>query len=255
MRKYLFALIAVIALQSCRTQKDVLYFQNIDQVDLNVNNNNAINEYKFQPGDELMINISVENEELIKPFIINSSTTTRGGSGANSTATSLTAYTINEEGYINFPVVGKIKLLGLTRSQAIDVIAQNLKAYLRDPVVNVKLNNFRVIVLGDSGGKVVDVRDENTNLLEVLAESGDLKKTSKVEDILLVRTINGQRQKYSINLKDANLFNEPYFYVKQNDIIYVKPSRASTYSFNSTPFSAISTVLSLGLTIYALFIK
>lgn len=253
MRKLVFLLFTIVLLQSCRTQRDVLYFQNIDQVNLNQAELPAINEYKLQAGDDLSINVSVDDKDLLAPFTLNLSSPTSGGNSSNSQG--ITAYTIDNEGNINFPQIGKIHLLGKTRSEAIEILTNQFSRYLKNPVVNLKVNNFRVVVLGDSGGKVIDVKNENANILEVLAQSGDLQKTSDIDNLLLIRTTDNQRTKYTVNLKDANLFNEPYFYVKQNDIIYIKPSKASTLSFNNTPFAAISTILSLGVTIYALFIK
>ncbi|MRJ07514.1 hypothetical protein EDL99_01250 [Ornithobacterium rhinotracheale] len=253
MKKIAYFLLALVLLQSCRTQRDVLYFQNIDQVNLNQGDLPSINEYKLQAGDDLSINVSVDDKELLAPFTLNLSSPTSGGNTSN--LQGITTYTIDNEGNINFPQIGKIHLLGKTRTEAIAELTAQFSRYLKNPVVNLKVNNFRVVVLGDSGGKVVNVKNENANILEVLAESGDLKKTSDIDNLLLVRTIDNERTKYTVNLKDANLFNEPYFYVKQNDIIYIKPSKASTLSFNNTPFAAISTILSLGVTIYALFIK
>uniref|UniRef100_UPI0039A4C070 polysaccharide biosynthesis/export family protein n=1 Tax=Ornithobacterium rhinotracheale TaxID=28251 RepID=UPI0039A4C070 len=252
MKKIVYFLLAALLLHSCRTQRDVLYFQNIDQVDLNQGDLANINDYKLQAGDDLSINVSVDDKELLAPFTLNLSSPTVN-SGNNTQG--ITTYTIDSEGNINFPQIGKIHLLGKTRTEAIAELTAQFSRYLKNPVVNLKVNNFRVVVLGDSGGRVVNIKNENANILEVLAESGDLKKTSDIDNLLLVRTENNKRTKYTVNLKDANLFNEPYFYVKQNDIIYIKPSKASTLSFNNTPFAAISTILSLGVTIYALFIK
>ncbi|AFL97067.1 polysaccharide biosynthesis/export family protein [Ornithobacterium rhinotracheale] len=255
MKKIAYLLLTLLVLQSCRTQRDVLYFQNIDQVNLNKANLSGINEYKLEVGDDISINVSVEDKELLAPFTLNliapSGTSNPGGGGSQN----LTTFVIDEAGDINFPQIGKIHLAGKTRMEAIQELTTQFSKYLKNPIVNLTINNFRVVVLGDSGGKVVNVKNQNTNILEVLAESGDLKKTSDIDNLLLVRTENNKRQKYTVNLKDANLFNEPYFYVKQNDLIYIKPSKASTLSFNNTPFAAISTVLSLGVTIYALFIK
>ncbi|MBV7440779.1 polysaccharide biosynthesis/export family protein [Weeksellaceae bacterium TAE3-ERU29] len=252
MRKIIYIFLTLFFLQSCRTQKDVLYFQNIDEIDINKANLSNINDYKFQPGDELLVNISVENEELVKPFKVNSAF---GEGSNNSNLISLITYTIDKNGFIRFPQLGKIKISGLTRDEAIELLSSKISSYLKNPIINIKLNNFRVTVLGDSGGKVIDVQNENTNILEILAKSGDLKKSSDIDNLLLIRTQNNERIKYTVNLKDADIFNEPYYYVKQNDIIYIKPSKVSTFTFNNTPFAAVSTVLSLGVTIYALFIR
>ena len=252
MNKLLYSILILFVLQSCRTQKDVLYFQNIDDVNLNEKNLTNINEYKFQPGDDLIINISVDNPELLTPFKLNRNSDQRAGSGGSS---SLTSYTLDENGYIDFPQLGKIKLAGMTREEAIDFLTQKTSLYLKEPIVNIKLSNFRVTVLGDGKGNVIDVKDENTNILEVLAKSQIIQRSSDIDNILLIRKENNERVKYTVNLKDANLFNEPYYFVRQNDIIYVKPSKISTFSFNNAPFAAVSTVLSLGVTIYALFIR
>ena len=252
MNKLVYFILVLFVLQSCRTQKDVLYFQNIDKVNISENNLVDINEYKFQPGDDLTINVSVENEELLKPFQIYITSPQKEGSSTN---TSIVSYLIDKNGDVNFPQLGKVKLAGLTRQESIDLLTQKISLYLKNPIVNVKLNNFRVTVLGDTGGDVINVKNENTNILEVIAESKMIQKSSDIDNILLIRKESNERIKYIVNLKDANLFNEPYYYVKQNDIIYIKPNKISTFTFNNTPFAAVSTILSLGVTIYALFIR
>ncbi len=136
-------------------------------------------------------------------------------------------YLVDGAGLINMPLVGKIPVVGLTTQEVRDTIADRLSKYLRNPIVNVRLANFRFSVLGEvNKAGTYSVPYEQVNVLEAVGQAGDLTKYGNRENLLLIRQSNGQRTYARINLHDRNLFQSPYFYLEQNDIIYVEPLKA-----------------------------
>ena len=252
MKKLLFILpvfMYVVTFTSCVMTKQVAYFQNMDSVDLS--GIKSMPEIRIKPNDELVILISSLNPEAARPFNM-TMTSTGGNTMSTNSAASKTMYSyiVDKEGNINFPVVGKINILGLTRPQAEEKIAEVIKPYFaadENPIVKVRYSGFKVTVIGEvSGSRVLTVDNERLSIIEALAQCGDLSVYGKRPNILLVRE-NAEVEKTTVrfNLNDANLFNSPYYYLQQNDIIYVEPHKArarsadvSSYTF-WTPIASV----------------
>lgn len=136
-------------------------------------------------------------------------------------------YLVDGSGLINLPLVGKVPVVGLTTQEVRDTLAIRLQQYLRNPIVNVRLSNFRFSVLGEvNKAGTYTMQYEQVNVLEALGQAGDLTKYGNRENLLIVRQSNGQRTYGRINLHQRDLFQSPYFYLEQNDIIYVEPLKA-----------------------------
>lgn len=136
-------------------------------------------------------------------------------------------YLVDGNGLINMPLVGKIPVVGLSTQEVRDTIASRLSQYLRNPIVNVRLSNFRFSVLGEvNKAGTYSVPYEQVNVLEAIGQAGDLTKYGNRENLLLIRQSNGIRTYARLNLHDRNLFQSPYFYLEQNDIVYVEPLKA-----------------------------
>lgn len=136
-------------------------------------------------------------------------------------------YLVDDQGYIEFPVLGRIKIAGLTREEANNKLTADLEEYLQDPIVKVRYLNFRVTVIGEVGSpSVITAFDDNMNVLEALGQVGDLTLYGKREDVLVIREENGIRTMARLNLNDSKVFESPYFYLHQNDVIYVEPDKA-----------------------------
>ena len=196
----------------------------------------AINNYSpltIQTGDVLGISIHSLNSDADIPF--------NGGGGGNisSAAGSVTggsinstqggggaSYTVDQKGEIHLPQIPAIKVIGLTTSEAQLAVHNNLTNLLKEPVVNVRVVNFKISILGDVGHPgVFPVSGERINLLEALSSAGDLTITAK-RNILLVREVDGERKFINIDMTSSNLFSSPYYYLKNNDIIYVDAGNA-----------------------------
>lgn len=184
---------------------------------------------KIMPKDQLTITVITTDPQASAPFNL-SVTNTVGTSGQlSSGGGSLQGYLVDNTGYINFPVIGKIHVAGLTKGQCEDLILSKLKPYLSEqekPVVTVRMASYRVTVLGEVGHpSVVPVSTEKMSVLEAIAQAGDLTIYGQRNNVMLIREdATGEKHVYRLNLNDANLFNSPYYYLQQNDIIYVQPN-------------------------------
>ena len=199
-------------------------------------------ELKLREADRLDIQILSETPQLAAPFnaALNLSET-------GATAERTVRYTIDNKGNIEFPVLGTLHLEGLTVAQTKELIAEKIreKGYIKDPVVNVVLENFSVTVIGNIGNSELVVDSPSINLLQVIARSGGVTNTSKIKDLMVIRTENGERVAYSVNLQSKDLFESPVFYLQQNDVVYMKPRVAGLSSEGQTVMTFVGTTLTL----------
>ncbi len=250
MKKLIVALglcIMTMVFSGCVMTKQVAYFQNIDSV--SISDTKALPTIKIKPNDELVIMVSSVTPEAAEPFNMNMGG--RWTSISNSVASrGMWSYIVDHDGNINFPVIGKVNVVGLTRPECEEKITKEILPYFANeerPVVKVRYNSFKVTIIGEVGAaKVINVDNERINIIEALAQSGDLSIYGKRPNILLVREdANGTKHTARFNLNDAKIFNSPYYFLEQNDIIYVEPQKAkarsadvSSYTF-WTPISSI----------------
>ena len=256
MKKLLIALCvfsSAILFSGCMSTKYVSYFQNMDSVDISANK--TLSEVHIKPNDELTILVSSVNSLAAEPFNMNISSGSYTSSIGSTASNSLYSYIVDKEGNINFPVVGKLNVLGLTRPEIEQFITSKIKPYFAEsetPVVKVRLSSFHVTVIGEvNGSKTISVSNERISIVEALAQCGDLTIYGNRPNILLVREdAQGHKTKARFNLNDANLFNSPYYYLEQNDIVYVEPNKTKARnsdigSSTSIWISATSIVLSV----------
>jgi len=218
-------------------------------------------ELRVQPDDQLAISINSKNEELIMPFnnnlLIGTGNTNGGMAQVNSTA-GITYFQVNKEGMIHFPILGDLKVEGMTHNQIEKLIEDKLitENYVKDPSVSVKLMSFKVTVLGEvSRPGVQRLTGERLTILEALGMAGDLLPSGRRENIIVLRDENGVRTPYVVNLTDARgVLASPCYYLQQNDVVYVQPnsaikvkgSAATAYlSTTGTLVSILASILSL----------
>ena len=189
----------------------------------------------IQPDDVLSITVTCSTPELAAPFNLFS----EGATGLK--------YLVDREGNIEFPVLGTIKVWGATLSQIKNGITAGIRAngFIKDPIVSVTLDNFSVSVIGSSANTVIPVSNNSINLLQVIAMSGELTNKSNIQDVMVIRTENGIRQSYTVNLQSKDLFYSPVFYLKQNDVVYVKPKGTNLSTSGETVMTFITAGLSL----------
>ena len=186
-------------------------------------------EIRIQPNDVLSIKVHSTDLETSAPFNLTPVDAANNFSGIE--ALQLTGYLVDEEGKIDFPVLGAIKLDSLTISEAKEFIKEKLKKLLKDPVVNIRLLNFTVTVTGEVNTPgAFTIINERISLPDALALAGDLTGHASRNNILLVREKNGIRSLNRIDMMSIDFFNSEFFYLKQNDMIYVEPLKARTGS-------------------------
>jgi polysaccharide biosynthesis/export protein len=216
----LFIIISMflIGLTSCVNQKELQYFQgDFDSTALSKYN---IPEPIIQPNDLLSILIYSDNPEATTLY--NQPSLNQTGNANANVQVPITGYLVDSDGNIFIQGVGKVKVAGLTKIQLIQELGKKFEGILQNPHFNVRFLNFRVTVLGDVVRPgVYTIPTERVNVLEAIGLAGDLTIFGKRENILLVREINGKREFARLDLTDPDIFKSPYFYLRQNDMIYV----------------------------------
>ena len=240
-------MLAVTAMMfvACTTEKEIPYMTNIDNIPaaaLAAVTTQA-GDFTIKPGDMLQISVSASNSDAVKPFnkiqyVIN----TMGGSSGSYTMMgdrSTVFYLVDDQGIIEFPVLGKLHISGMTKNSVENYIASLIyPRYLtEEPNVECRIQNFRVFCIGEFNGTgVVHAENGRLNLIEAIAMAGDLTLQGRRDNILLIRTDpTGQRMVKRFNIQDANFLSSPEFELQQNDILYVEPTKYKARSAWSMP--------------------
>lgn len=237
MKKYfsVFIIITLIAFQSCKPKKNIVYLSN-NNFEQEISQAQYLGLH-IQEGDRLQILVSAFEEIAVRPF--NQSTmaaTGTAGSGGVAGAGSATEYQVTTDGTIVFPVLGSIYCKGMTKQQLKQDLESRLKRYLTDPMVTVTLANFNFSVLGEVKGPGQKTSlTEKLNLFQAIALAGDLTYDANKTTVKLIRYSEeeGKDKVVSLDLSEASIVNSPYYYLQQNDILYVEPDRNKQVSVNS----------------------
>ena len=254
--KVLFILSAALLLSSCATVKDIAYFQNkvVDHPE-KIDKHAGI---VIQPKDQLSIVVSSRNPELAAMFNL---TSVQYQAGAEITSTGggqrILGYVVDNDGNIDFPVLGVLEVAGLTRWELSELIKKQLlaKQYLTDAVVTVEFMNFKISVLGEVASPgTYNIQGDKVTVLQAISMARDLTIYGERNNVSIIRERNGERTIYEIDLTNVDLFQSPAYYLQQNDIVYVQPNkykkRQSTVDnktqwITSLAFSGGSIVLSI----------
>ncbi len=224
-----FAAALVATLVSCnpQTYKKINYLQDLESdtsMSMNVNKGIII-----QPQDQLSIIVNSRDPKMATPFNLSVSTHYSGSElGAGSSSTRITGYIVDNAGDINFPSLGTVHVSGLNRWELQDLIKDMLSdsGLLRDAVVTVEFLNFKVSVLGEvTSPGTYSVTGDKITIFQALALARDLTIYGQRDNIRVIREQNGKRQIYVLNLTDSEIFSSPAYYLQQNDVVYVTPSR------------------------------
>lgn len=217
----------VVLLGGCSSAKKVAYFQNIDTVSLAASK--GLYDARIMPKDELTITVVTSDPDAGKPFNLSVQSTLGTDKRISTGGGSLLSYLVDNDGDIDFPVIGSIHVAGMTKTECERMIASKISPYLskdEHPVVTVNMSSYRITVAGEvTSPKVVPVTTQKMSVLEALAQAGDLTIYGRRDNVLLIReTATGEKEFHRLNLNDANIINSPYYYVQQNDYIYVEPN-------------------------------
>ena len=253
--RHLLLILLPFILVACQSYKKVPYFQDVDIVN-QAEQQEKLYDARIMPKDLLTIVVSCTNPELAIPFNLTVASNAAMAASTSSYVTTqpvLQPYLVDNEGNINFPVLGELKLGGLTKKEAERLIIDKLKPYMKEiPIVTVSMVNYKISVIGEVGRPgTFTISNEKVNLLEALAMAGDMTVYGLRDNVKLIREdANGKQQIVTLNLNNAETILSPYYWLQQNDIVYVTPNKAKARNSdvgNSTSlwFSATSILVSI----------
>lgn len=225
--------ITTVILSSCANPKYVAYIQNSDSIDYT--KSEILYDAKIMPKDILTITVNTVNPEASAPYNLVVSTALNTGEGSQTIGTqrALQTYLVDNQGKIEYPVLGTLSVGGLTKSECESMIHDRLKPFMNaaeNPVVTVRMANFKISVLGEVARPgMFTVGNEKINIFEALAKAGDLTIYGVRDKVKLIReNAKGRKEVFTLNLNDAEIINSPYYYLQQNDIVYVEPNKVKS---------------------------
>ena len=243
---YLFLSVLAIGLGSCSAPKNVAYFQNAEDIrGMTLQNEQP---FRLRPKDKINIVVSSTDPMLVQQFNLTSSShsmrplgsdlSPQTSIGSVTSGTQILAYTVDEQGDIDFPVLGKIAVEGKTRQEVAAHLRSRLieRGLVTDPIVIVEYVNLAVNVLGEVNrpGRI-DVMKDYFTILDAIGAAGDLTINGQRENVMVFRSVDGEDQTFIINLCDRqDILTSPAFYLQQNDVVYVTPTAKKQREANST---------------------
>ncbi len=255
---FCFSLILV----SCSTPKNVAYFQDLtDTSRIYTQAMQGSYEAHIQPDDIIEILVNSINPQATAIFNLgNTNPVTPGLSQSSGNAVVTTdkvaattlGYLVDKNGMISFPVLGKLYVSGLTTTALKDTLSRKLNTYLQDPIVNARILNYKITVLGEVNHPAAyTLQSERISVVDAIGMAGDLTIYGKRENVLVIREEGGQRKFVRMNLNSTNIFQSPYYYLRQNDVVYVEPNKSKIASTDVQTFRTIS-IVTAGISLLAI---
>ncbi len=249
-------LLVVMSLTSCVSQKKILYLQNEvmlnDSTFTSIEYENARHfDYKVQPGDILYIKIMSLDEGFATYFNAMSGSTmsATGGNSSGNTGLYLNGYIVDEEGFIELPIVGQVHVKDEMVSDIQAKVQELMDEYMRETIVYVKLGLFNLTILGEVNRPgQYQVYQSDINIFQAIALAGNATDYANKSKIKIIHQTPNGSQIVRINLNDADVLSSPNYYLKPNDIIYVEPLKMKQYGFTTVPYGTIFSALSLVIT-------
>jgi polysaccharide export outer membrane protein len=240
-------LLFVLLLFSCASRKDVVYYQNID--DSPAQEKLDSYEIKIQADDLLMIVVSAQDPEIVVPFNL--------GSTLGSTSSPGQQYLVDNDGNIEFPILGSLKVGSLSRSEVLKMLKEKISVFVVNPIINLRITNFKVSVQGEVAAPgTYPVASERVTLIEALSAAGDLTIYGKRDNILIIREVGGLKSYNRVDITKSDFINSPFYYLAQNDVIYVEPNKSKIGASAVGPSTGlIFSVTSLLIGVIALIIR
>lgn len=246
----------VFLLFSCAQKKDLVYYQGIDAQTAALNGHTY--EIKIQQDDLLSIIVSAEDPEIAAPFnlstIIQQPTTNLNLAGGQMT---MQLYLVDAQGNIEFPVLGRLKVAGMTRTEVMQMLYNKIATYIKNPIVNLRIANFKISVQGEvTAPGSYPVNSERITLVEALSMAGDLTIYGKRNNILIIRETNGVKTFNRVDITKPDFLNSPFYYLSQNDVVYVEPNKSRVNAAAVGPNTGvIISISSLLITLITLIVS
>lgn len=229
--KYFFLLkktipfLFVLLVFSCKPREEMVYYQNID----GLASPEKLNSYeiKIQPDDLLMIIVAADDPESALPFNLSTiSIPSAYNAMASRGQETMQSYLVDASGSIDFPVLGKLKVGGLSRSEVMQLLKSQISKYIKNPIINIRLMNFKVSVQGEvTLPGTYSINSDRVTLIEAISMAKDLTIYGKRDNILIIRDVNGVKSYNRIDITKADFINSPFYYLAQNDVVYVEPNK------------------------------
>ena len=263
LRNILWCCAVLLMCASCGSTKEVptlAYFQNLKDSVGKLPDNVSNYKIKIQPDDELIITITSTLPEATAMYNLPLGNPSLKGNINATQSPRIQTHIVDRNGMIQLPVLGEIQAAGLSTKELEAVIKNRVSEHVKDPFVRVEMINFAVNVMGEvRAPQRIVVGKERFSVLDALAAAGDLTEYGKRDNVLVIRTENGKSNYHRLNLTDGSIYASPYFYLQQNDVVYVEPNDIkidnSKYNqFSAFKLSQLSTIVSLASVIASLVI-
>ena len=244
MKKIICSFVLLSLLTSCVTTKKITYFENKDEI--NTALSKTLYDAKIMPKDILKIQAFSMTPGIVEPFnLLKSTQASSTTSNASNQGGTVYDYLVDNEGNIDMPIIGTVHVGGLTKNEAEQLIESKISLYLSEtekPIVHVRMANYKYAVLGGVNKPgVFTTQNEKVSILEAIAQAGDLTTFACRDRIFLVREdAEGQKDFHQLDINDASIISSPYYYLQQNDVIYVEQQKIAT---RNSYFSANTSIL------------
>lgn len=253
------ALVFVAIFASCVPQKKMLYLKDAEMVAERLSkeyvNDRTLN-YKLQPGDNLYIRVINTIDERSAASLNGETSMSRANYLTNDASIYLQTYTIDEQGYIDFPLTGKIELKNLTIDEAKDKMQTALNQYVNQTMLVVKLANFNITVLGEvTRPGMYKVYQSQINLFEAISLASNMTNFAKKDEVKIIRQTDNGSEIITVDMGHADILSSDYYYLKPNDIIYVEPMAAKQWGFTTFPYSTVISLSSLAVSIITMYMN
>ncbi|MEW7278483.1 polysaccharide biosynthesis/export family protein [Aquimarina sp. 2201CG1-2-11] len=256
--RLLFFGIVFIGLFSCKAPTNVVYFQNSENLEKIPSTTTFTPVFKVD--DIISILVSAADMDAARPFNLmqGSSTSAVLGESSGGNSSVEPTYLIDENGNIDFPVVGSLKIAGLNRVQVKELIKEKLKIYINAPIVSVRLKNFKITVMGEvvRPGSFT-IPNERITIIEALGLAGDMTIKGQRENVMVIRENEGVNTYHRIDLTSKTIFDSPVYYLAQNDVLYIEPneSRVKESKTRSNLLNVIISMIGVTLSVITLIIR
>jgi polysaccharide export outer membrane protein len=253
----LAALLMAMLFASCVPQKKMLYLKDAQMLgenqSINYVNDRSIN-YKLQPGDNLYIRfVNIVDSQSAASLTGNFGNVNQA---SNDASIYLQSYTLDEEGCIELPLMGKMELKNLTVDEAKAVLQTELDKYINQTTIIVKMSNFNLTILGEVNKPgMFKVYQSQINLFEAISLAGNMTNFAKNDEVKIIRQTDNGSEIVTVDMGSADILSSPYYYLKPNDIIYVEPLKIKQWGFTAFPYSTVLSVISLTFTAIMMYLS
>lgn len=223
--KKIIPFLFVLLLFSCKPRTELVYYQNIDSLASSEQSNSY--EIKIQPDDLLLIIVSADDPETAIPFNLSTISIPSAGSvNAAQGQQTMQSYLVDADGSIDFPILGKLKVAGLSRTEVMYLLDSKIAKYIKNPIINLRLMNFKISVQGEvTNPGTYSVSSDRVTLIEAISMAKDLTIYGKRDNILIIRELNGVKSYNRVDITKADFIYSPFYYLAQNDVVYVEPNK------------------------------